>query len=295
MPWLELAIRTQRREWRWLEPALEETGALAVTLSDAHDDAIFEPPPGETPLWPELVATALYELDTDRRGLVATLHELVHGLDDARLSFRDVADADWERAWLDQFGPMRFGRRLWIYPSTIDPPADDASVVVRLDPGLAFGTGTHATTALCLEWLDGLDLAGRTVLDYGCGSGVLAIAALKLGARGAIAVDSDPQALTATLDNARRNGVEDALVVCAPDDPRIVACDVVVANILAGALVSLAPRLVALAADGAPMALSGILGAQADEVARAYERDCTDIERAGRDDWVRLAMTRRRA
>lgn len=294
MPWTELAIRTRREEWRLLEPALDETGALAVTLADAHDDAIFEPPPGETPLWPELIATALYDVDVDQRGLVASLQAIVSGLDEARMTFRHVADADWERAWLDQFGPMRFGERLWIYPSTIDPPDDPDTVVVRLDPGLAFGTGTHATTALCLQWLDAQDLTGRTVLDYGSGSGVLAIAALKLGALRAIAVDTDPQALIASADNAERNGVADALIVCAPGDPRIVACDVVVANILAGALISLAPQILALAEPGAPIALSGVLREQADEVAAAYAAQCEALVVDAREDWVRISGKRHR-
>jgi len=186
MPWLELSIRCSRRDWPRIESALEEIGALSVTLLDAEDEPILEPGPGETPLWRELSANALFEAGADRRGITAVLQELVPWLDPARLVFREVADADWSRAWMDQYRPMRFGRRLWIYPSTIEPAQDADAVVVRLDPGLAFGTGTHPTTALCLAWLDGLDLAGASVLDYGCGSGVLAIAALKLGAARAV-------------------------------------------------------------------------------------------------------------
>ena len=159
MPWLELSIRCSRRDWPRIESALEEIGALSVTLLDAEDEPILEPGPGETPLWRELSANALFEADADRRGITAVLQELAPWLDPARLAFREVADADWSRAWMDQYRPMRFGRRLWIYPSTIEPAQDADAVVVRLDPGLAFGTGTHPTTALCLAWLDGLDLA----------------------------------------------------------------------------------------------------------------------------------------
>ena len=294
MPWLELSVRCNRREWTRVESALEEIGALSVTLLDAHDSPILEPAPGETPLWPDIVAVALFDMAIDQRGLVAVLQELAPWLGDERLSFREIADADWTRAWMDQFHPMRFGRRLWIYPSTVEPPAGDAeAVVVRLDPGLAFGTGTHATTALCLEWLDGLDLAGRTVLDFGCGSGVLAIAALKLGAARAIGVDNDPQALDASRDNASRNGVSDLLFACEPDGDGVAPCDVVVANILAGALISLAPRLTQLTKPGGAIALSGILAEQADEVRAAYADAFESLTSESRDGWVRLSGTRR--
>jgi ribosomal protein L11 methyltransferase len=293
MPWLELTIRTDRREWARLEPALEEIGALAVTLRDAADAPIFEPRPGETPLWRELEVDALFAAGADRRGLEAVLHELVPGLDGARLSFREVEDSDWSRAWMEQFQPMRFGRRLWIYPSAIEPPDEPDAVVVRLDPGLAFGTGTHATTALCLEWLDGLALDGLTVLDYGCGSGVLAIAALKLGAARAIAVDNDPQALTATLDNAARNGVGDRLEAIAADALGTLPAEVVVANILANALIALAPVLRARTTPGGRLALSGILPEQADEVLAAYRDALDDVQRVERDGWLRIDGTRR--
>ena len=301
MAWLELPFRTRRGDWARIESALEEVGALSVTLLDAEDAPILEPGPGETPLWPELVANALFDEGTDRRGLVAAIHELAPAFDPDRASFREVEDADWTRAWMDQFRPMRFGQRLWIYPSNIEPPADGDAVVVRLDPGLAFGTGTHATTALCLEWLDALfDPATRAstdkVLDYGCGSGVLAIAAVKLGAASATGVDNDPQALTATNDNAQRNGVSDRIAALEPGDPALAPAsyDVVVANILAGALVALAPTIAALAKPGAPVALSGILPEQADEVIAAWEPWCEGLAASGRDGWIRVDGRRRR-
>ncbi|HVF35779.1 MAG TPA: 50S ribosomal protein L11 methyltransferase [Candidatus Saccharimonadia bacterium] len=302
MTWLELSIRSHRREWARIEAALEELGALSVTLLDASDAPILEPGPGETPLWPELVANALFDADVDRRGLLAALVELAPAFDPAQATFDVVEDADWSRAWMDTYQPMRFGERLWIYPSTIDPPAAGDEIVVRLDPGLAFGTGTHATTAMCLEWLDALAhgrdatarFAGARVLDYGCGSGVLAIAALKLGAASAAGVDNDPQALLATRDNAERNGVADRLSILDPDDPALApgSFDVVVANILAGALVALAPRLCALARAGAPVALSGILPAQQAEVIEAYAPWCFALTATERDGWVRVDGTR---
>jgi ribosomal protein L11 methyltransferase len=288
MPWLSLDIESGKREWPRLEAALRSVGALSTTLLDAADEPILEPAPGRTPLWKRLHVQALFDAATDRRGLVAVLEELVPGLDRERIRLGEIADQAWERAWMDEYRPMRFGRRLWIYPSTIEPPEQADQVVVRLDPGLAFGTGTHATTALCLEWLDGLALTGRRVIDFGAGSGVLAIAALLLGAREAIAIDNDPQALEASADNAARNGVADRLVVLGADDPPPAAAEVVVANILAGTLIELAPQLVALLAPGGVIALSGVLATQADEVADSYRALGIELTVSQREDWVRL-------
>ena len=191
MPFLELSLTVRAEQQPSVEDALEELGALSITLRDADaetpdEQAIFEPGVGELPLWPTITLNALFDAHADRRGLTEALGDLLPWLEPAQLAFAEVEDQDWERAWMDQFQPMPFGRRLWIYPWNIEPPADDNLVVVRLDPGLAFGSGTHPTTALCLEWLDGLDLAGKTITDYGCGSGILAIAALKLGAASAV-------------------------------------------------------------------------------------------------------------
>lgn len=295
MPWLELQLTIDRATQPEAEAALQELGALSVTLMDADADtpdeaAILEPGPGETPLWKSLALLALFEAGADRKRLVQALHEALPGLPPDRIAFREVADRDWERAWMDRFRPMRFGRRLWIHPWNVDPPADAARSVVRLDPGLAFGTGTHATTALCLEWLDGLDLAGCTLLDYGCGSGVLAIAALKLGAAMALAVDNDPQALSATRDNATRNGVASRLHAYTPDelpaDPR---ADVLVANILAGSLDALAPRFAGSCKPGARFALSGILAGQEGALFDRYRASgFAELRVVQREDWVRI-------
>jgi ribosomal protein L11 methyltransferase len=188
---------------------------------------------------------------------------------------------------------MPFGRRLWIYPWNIEPPADDELVVVRLDPGLAFGSGTHPTTALCLEWLDGLALAGKTVTDFGCGSGILAIAALKLGAASAVGVDNDPQALTASADNAERNGVADRLALFLPEDVDAEEADVFIANILAGPLGELAPTFAAAAKPGAPFAISGILIGQQDELLQRYAEWFDELRVDTREDWVRISGRRR--
>ncbi|WP_426687862.1 50S ribosomal protein L11 methyltransferase [Rhodanobacter ginsengiterrae] len=298
MPFLELSLIVRLEQQPGAEEALEDLGALSVTLRDADaetpdEQAIFEPGVGELPLWPTITLNALFDEDTDRRGLGAALGELLPWLEPDQLSFHDVADQDWERAWMDQFKPMPFGRRLWIYPWNIEPPADDELVVVRLDPGLAFGSGTHPTTALCLEWLDGLDLAGKTVTDYGCGSGILAIAALKLGATSAVGVDNDPQALIASADNAERNGVDGRLALFLPQDVEAEAADVFIANILAGPLGELAPTFAGAAKAGAPFAISGILAGQQDELLQRYAEWFEDLQVDTREDWVRISGRRR--
>lgn len=300
MPWLELSLTIRAEQQPRVEEALDELGALSVTLQDADaetpdEQAIFEPGVGELPLWPTITLHALFEADTDRRGLGAALGDLLPWLEPDHIAFRDVADEDWERAWMDQFKPMPFGQRLWIYPWNIEPPADQDIVVVRLDPGLAFGSGTHPTTALCLAWLDSLELHGKTVTDFGCGSGILAIAALKLGAASAVGVDNDPQALTASADNAERNGVADRLALFLPEDLVAEPADVFVANILAGPLGDLAPTFAAAAKPGAPFAISGILQGQQDELLARYATWFEALRVETQEDWVRISGRRKPA
>jgi ribosomal protein L11 methyltransferase len=297
MPWLELSLIARAEQQPRVEEALDDLGALSITLQDADaetpdEQAIFEPGVGELPLWPTITLNALFDADTDRRGLTEALGELLPWLEPDQLTFRDIADEDWERAWMDQFKPMPFGRRLWIYPWNIEPPVDDI-VIVRLDPGLAFGSGTHPTTALCLEWLDSLELAGKRVIDFGCGSGILAIAALKLGAAVAVGVDNDPQALTASADNAERNDVGDRLALFLPEDFAGEPADVFVANILAGPLGELAPTFAAAAKPGAPFAISGILQGQQDELLARYAEWFDALRVDTREDWVRISGYRR--
>jgi ribosomal protein L11 methyltransferase len=298
MPFLELSLTARLEQQPRVEEALEDLGALSITLRDADaetpdEQAIFEPGVGELPLWPTITLNALFDEHTDRRGLAAALGELLPWLEPGQLDFRVVEDQDWERVWMDQYQPMSFGKRLWIYPWNIEPPADGERVVVRLDPGLAFGSGTHPTTALCLEWLDGLALTGKTVTDYGCGSGILAIAALKLGAAHAVGVDNDPQALLASRDNAERNGVAERLAVHLPgDEPKTVA-NVFVANILAGPLGELAPTFAAAAQPGAPFAISGILDGQQDELLARYAEWFDALRVDMRDGWARISGVRR--
>lgn len=294
MPWLELSVTVRAEQQQRIEAALEELGALSITLRDADAEtpderAIFEPGVGQTPVWNAIVLDALFDAGVDRAGLGAVLADLMPDLAPDHVAFREVEERDWTRAWMDQFQPMRFGRRLWIYPWNVEPDAtSDDATIVRLDPGLAFGTGTHPTTALCLEWLDGADLAGKTVIDYGCGSGVLAIAALKLGAARVIGVDNDEQALTASRDNASRNGVASRMELYRPESLPSMTVDVLVANILAGPLHDLAPHFAALLnADGA-LVLSGILNGQQHELLTRYSEWFDDLQVTPREDWLRI-------
>ena len=294
MSWLELSLTIRAAQQASIEAALEDLGAHSITLRDADADtpderAIFEPGVGQTPVWNDIVVQALFAADTDRAGLVHALTDLAPELTPEQFAFRAVADQDWTRAWMDQFRPMRFGRRLWIYPCNIEPPADhDDAVIVRLDPGLAFGTGTHPTTALCLEWLDATDLAGKIVIDYGCGSGVLAIAALKLGAARVTGVDNDAQALAASRDNAQRNNVADKLDLYLPQYFPQMRGDALVANILAGPLADLAPLFAQRLVPGGALALSGILRSQQGELLARYGEWFDDLVVAQRDDWMRI-------
>lgn len=301
MPHLELALRCRAAEEARYSRALTDVGAISVTLLDPRADtgdeqAILEPGVGEMPLWPDCLVVALFPAATPREALLAALEAADPGLALASASFREVAEQDWVRAWIDQFQPMRFGHRTWIVPwDHALPAAADAPgmAVLRLDPGLAFGSGTHATTALCLEWLDGLDLEGADVLDFGCGSGILALAALKLGATRAIGIDNDPQAILATQDNALRNGVDDRLRAFLPPEEPTATYPVVIANILAVALDALAEALAARVAPGGVIALSGILKGQDDALVQRYSMWFDDLVVTQREDWVRISGRRR--
>ena len=298
MPWLELSLRCRAADESRLETALEELGALSISLLDAADAenerAILEPGVGELPLWPELTMLALFEVDTDPDLLLHAIEAWDERIDLASAQFRAVEDQDWERAWMDQYQPMKFGERTWIIPWNMEaPPEANDAVIVRLDPGLAFGSGTHPTTALCLQWLDGLELQGKAVLDFGCGSGILALAALKLGAARAVGVDNDPQALLATVENATRNGVGDRLTVYMPADEPAARYPIVVANILAVALDQLAETLAARVESHGVIALSGILHGQEAALLVRYAHWFDDLQAIRLDDWMRITGRRR--
>lgn len=290
MPSHELTFDVAARDSEAAEAVCFDTGALSVTLLDAADAPILEPAPGATPLWPNVRCAALFAEEVDRHVVDRALEAALGG-SLTNSEWRVIEDRLWEREWLKDFGPMRFGARLWVCPHGLTPPQADA-IVVWLDPGLAFGTGTHATTAMCLAWLDSIDLHALDVVDYGCGSGVLAIASLKLGARHADAIDRDPQALIATRDNALRNDVSTAIDVRSTEDPPPLG-DVLVANILAEPLIALAPTFASLVRRPGLIALSGILGSQADAVARAFTPWFDMRPFAAHAGWVCLEGVRR--
>jgi len=291
MPWLQFSLDVRGDQADAVSAALDAAGALSVTILDAADEPLLEPLPGETPLWKRARIVALFEPGTDPHPLQQTLRSLLE-MPALQLQVEQLDDRDWSSTWRDSFGAMCFGRRLWVCPVGENPAQPDA-VVVHLDPGLAFGTGTHATTALCLEWLDAHPPAGQSVIDYGCGSGILAIAAHKLGADSVVAVDIDPQALQATRENAVRNQIYGRLSVMFPQDLDPGPVDVVLANILANPLIEHAAALAGLVKQGGHIVLTGVLAEQADEVMAAYRQWFDFSATVQREEWVLLAGIRR--
>jgi ribosomal protein L11 methyltransferase len=278
-----------------VEAALFAAGASAITFSDRGDEPVLEPGPDEIRLWSDTLVRALFDL-TDAGSIEAAqslgrLAQLLGPHITECASVRAVESRDWERVWLKDWKPMRFGRRLWVCPTEAPAPEDPEAVVVRLDPGLAFGTGSHPTTALCLQMLDAMPLAGRTLIDYGCGSGILGIAALKLGATRAVAVDVDPQALAATRENALRNGVADRLEIQGVP-PSLEAASCVFANILADPLIELEPAFRAACLPLADLFLSGLLRSQAYAVKAAYGTSFAILQVIERGDWCGIHARR---
>ncbi len=290
MPWIQVKLNATSDNAEAISDMLmEESGALSVTFLDAKDAPIFEPLPGETRLWGETDIVALYDAEMDMDLAITIIKASGLLQDDFAYKIEQLEDKDWEREWMDNFHPMQFGERLWICPSWKAIPDPDA-VNVMLDPGLAFGTGTHATTALCLEWLATLDLKGKTVIDFGCGSGILAIAALKLGASKVVGIDIDPQALLASKDNAERNGVADQIELYLPQDqPNGLVADVVVANILAAPLRELSDIIKGHVKPSGLLAMSGILDTQAESVASFYSDQFQLDPIAEQQEWCRIS------
>lgn len=290
MPWIQIKLNATNANAEQIgDMLMEETGALSVTFLDAQDTPVFEPLPGETRLWGDTDILALYDAEADTAWVLEQIQASQLLSQDFAYKVEQLEDKDWEREWMDNFHPMKFGQRLWICPSWRDIPEPDA-INVMLDPGLAFGTGTHPTTALCLEWLESLDLSGKTVIDFGCGSGILAIAAIKLGAAKVVGIDIDPQALLASKDNAQRNGVADQLEVYLPQDqPEGLIADVVVANILAGPLRELNAIIKSLVKPNGVLAMSGVLDTQAEDVANHYRDELHIDPIIEQSEWCRIS------
>ncbi|MDX1810794.1 MAG: 50S ribosomal protein L11 methyltransferase [Gammaproteobacteria bacterium] len=291
MAWNQISLYAPKALAEKISDYLSELGAVAVTLQEGGEDRVFEPLPGETRLWEKTQVVGLFEEDLDLELVLSLLRQKF--TDQLPQVYTErIEDQDWERAWLKDFKPMQFGRRLWIIPSTFTP-VDEGAINIFLDPGLAFGTGTHATTAMCLQWLDSHDIAGKTCLDFGCGSGILAIAAAKLGASEVDGVDIDPQAIDATRMNAANNGVAEAIKTYLPEQFSWKTVDILLANILAKPLISLADQFAKNVVPGGSIVLSGILEEQADEVLAAYGPEFNMQKECTQDGWVLLVGTKK--
>ena len=291
MPWIQAHLTTGKQQAPLIELLFENLGALSTTLADAEDEPLLEPAPGELPIWQQTRVSGLFQGSIDSDDLRQQINQALDRDMTRTLQLEVLQDQAWERAWLDNFHAMRFGQRLWICPDGKRPQQNDA-VIIELDPGLAFGTGTHPTTALCLEWLDRHPPEGLRVIDFGSGSGVLSLAALKLGAQRVYATDHDPQAMQASADNAARNGVSERLELCPGDRLPEQPVDLLMANILAGTLIELQPLLSRLVRPGGRLILSGILEEQAARVSDAYNGTFRVAPPQQREEWILLEAVR---
>ena len=287
MTWLQISVTTDEQTAPQVSDFLSDLGALSVTYLDAEDVPIYEPALNETKIWQNTVVVALYEEEVEPALIQVALFEQFSHKPLADWNAEILADQDWERAWMEYYHPMKFAEKLWVCP-TGQEQHEENTVCLTLDPGLAFGTGTHPTTALCLEWLASHDLSDKIVIDYGCGSGILAVAAVLLGAKHAHAIDIDPQAITATLSNAEKNQVSDKISCYLPEEFQAFQADVVLANILAKPLIDLSPAIMALVKPHGDLVLSGILNEQAESVSDAYSVQFQMNSAISQEDWCRL-------
>ena len=287
MAWHQISVITDENTAPQLADFFTHLGAVSVTYMDAEDEPVYEPAIGETKIWSNTQVIALYELDADPEHLKTrvlkqfTTESLLNWL------YEKVDDQEWERAWMEYYKPMKFADKLWVCP-TDQEQNEPGTVCLTLDPGLAFGTGTHPTTALCLKWLASHDITDKTVIDYGCGSGILAVASILLDANCAHAIDIDPQAITATLSNALKNDVQDKINCYLPEQFTPFQADIVLANILAKPLIDMSEQICALLVSGVQLVLSGILFEQAEAVINAYKHHINFNPLVQQEDWIRL-------
>lgn len=297
MKWLQIHITVDQAQVDFTETLLLSLGAVSVTLDDAEDQALLEPLPGETPLWNKVIVTGIYQQDDNEQIDVDSLVKFVQEqLPEAPVRFDELEDQAWERAWMDYYEPIQIADKFWIVPEWLEAP-DAEATNIKLDPGLAFGTGNHASTFLCLQWLGSVDLKDKVVVDYGCGSGILGVAALLLGAKKVYATDIDPQAVLATQQNAELNGVLDRLYVGLPEEFnaefKSQQADVLVANILAAPLMALAPEFAKLLKADGQFALAGVIEEQVADVSEVYQEffDILNIEKR-EENWCRISGKR---
>ncbi len=287
MPWHQITVITTEDLAPRLADFFDHLGAVSVTYMDAEDEPVYEPAIGETKIWTNTEVIALYELDAEPELIKTLVYAQLKAEQLHNWRYEHVEDQEWERAWMEYYQPMKFADKLWVCP-TDQEQHEPGTVCLTLDPGLAFGTGTHPTTALCLEWLASHDLAEKTVIDYGCGSGILAVAAILLGAKQAHAVDIDPQAITATQSNALKNKVQDKIACYLPEQFMPFQADVVLANILAKPLIDMSEQISSLVAPSGQLILSGILHEQAESVMSAYQQHIAFNAPVQQEDWIRL-------
>lgn len=292
MPWIQLKINAKEEIAEQVGDLLTGNGAQAVTFMDAEDTPLYEPKLGELTLWPDNIVMGLFDADHDMDAVISRISQAKILSGGFNYKLDQLEDKDWEREWMENFHPMQFGERLWICPSWTDIP-DPSAVNIMLDPGLAFGTGTHPTTSLCLQWLDRQELTGKTVIDFGCGSGILGIAALMLGAKKVIGVDIDPQALQASKDNATRNGVDHLFELYLPEDQPDEAADIVLANILMGPLKALQSVISGCCKQDGQLIMSGVLETQAEEINTLYQAEFDMVPPVFQEEWSRLEGRKR--
>ncbi len=288
MSWHQISVITDKPTATKVSDFFTELGAVSVTYMDAEDKPVYEPAPGETKIWEHTKVIALFELDAEPELVKTVLYGQFSVEQLTDWSTEILEDQTWERAWMEHYQPMKFADRLWVCP-TDQEVSEAGTICLTLDPGLAFGTGTHATTALCLEWLASHDLTDKIIIDYGCGSGILAVAALLLGAKQVHAIDIDPQAITATLANAEKNQVQNKIKCYLPEEFVAFQADTVVANILAQPLCELSSSISKLVKPFGQLVLSGILNEQADIVIAAYQQHGIQMQvPISQGDWCRL-------
>ncbi|MCX7100482.1 MAG: 50S ribosomal protein L11 methyltransferase [Methylobacter sp.] len=287
MTWHQITVITNENLAPRIADFFDNLGAVSVTYMDAEDEPVYEPAIGETKIWSNTEVIALYEIDVDPLLIKTRLYAQFKADQMHNYRHEIIEDQEWERAWMEFYKPMKFAEKLWVCP-TDQEQYETGTVCLTLDPGLAFGTGTHPTTALCLEWLASHELAGKTVIDYGCGSGILAVAGILLGAKIAHAVDIDPQAITATQSNALKNKVADKVACYLPEQFTPIQADLVLANILAKPLIDMAEQISNLVAPGSQLVLSGILYEQAESVMNAYQKYIIFNPPVQQEDWIRL-------
>ena len=292
MDWQLISFEVQKSEVDLISEVLMGLGSLSITFSDAHGDAIYEPPVGTTPLWKRVTLTALFSSEVSENSVAKTILEICDiNISDAF----SLEDKVWEKECQKDFLAMQFGKKLWVCPSwDIKPELSSGAIVIEMDPGLAFGTGTHQTTSLCLEYLDENPPVNLDVIDFGCGTGILAIAAAKLKAKSVLAIDNDPQAVIASHENVNKNHCDDVInTIHSIDQDNSSQCDLLIANILANPIMELEPLFSELLKLNGTILLSGIIKEQVEDVINCYSKNFTDIRLANKDEWYRISANRK--